>query len=199
MQTYTHQFDFRAPKGSKHRRPSLSVQFDGPSKDDVIAYLSGMDDSTKKVRELIMDKVTGVIVAYIKEYVDEDLKFNQEMLQELIDEGKISLEYIANLPPSERAAMPKDALVDFANDYLLVMPEITGKDAKRVAAAATLITERFRRAAGDDEVLQFMLSQITTFAEKAPADLVEQHELAITWCVDKLKALLALKIDKSML
>lgn len=190
----TVEFNFRTKDGIK--RPTVSVDLALPTAEGVAEYL--MSEDAKQV-SLIVDTVGAVITSYLKGFVDADQDFDQAKLDALVAEGKISIEAIANLPKSERSTLTKEDLEAFAKDYLAVMPEVTGKTIEKVTAAAGLFIERYKRAAGDNEVLTVLRDQLGVFCEAAPAEMLETHERAIAYLAAKVEELLSVKVTADAL
>jgi len=189
-------FGFRKSKDSEYKRPNVQLDVPVPSKEGIIAALSSEDP---KVRDLVFDAVHGVITSHLRSYVDNDVDFSQETCDALAEKGELSLSYIANIPKADRNVMSKEDLESFASDYIEVMPQITGKDKARVSAAAQLIVERFKRAAGDEGVLKILQDQLVTFAENAPEEMVSRNERALTWAINKVESLMEVQVSADAL
>lgn len=187
-------FNFRTKDG--YKRPTVTVEYEVPSAEGIIALLQSED---KKVVELVESTVQSVITSYIRGFVDGDVEFDQAKLDALVAEGKVSIETIANLPKSERSVLTKEELEAFAADYIAVMPAITGKAPQKVAAAAGLFVERFKRAAGDNAVLSILQEQLGVFVENAGEELLAKHEKAITYLAAKVEELLSIKVTADVL
>lgn len=190
------EFSFRKVKESGYKRPNVSVQFEAPTADGIVTLLQSGEEKTKA---LVVETIQGLLSSYIRSYVDQDLSFTQATLDGLAGEGKLSLDYLANLPKADRNVLSKEDLEKFAEDYITVMPGITGKPVDRVQAAANLFVERFRRAAGDDTVLKILQDQLMVFAEHAPEEVITRNERVLTWAVSKLEELLSIKITADAL
>lgn len=187
-------FNFRTKDG--YKRPTVTVEHDVPNADGIMEALSSGDE---KVVGLITSTVQGVIISHLRGYVDSDADFDQAKCDALYSEGKISLEAIANLPKSERSMLTKEDLEAFAKDYMEIMPEVTGKAKEKVAAAAGLFIERYKRVAGDNAVLAVLQEQLTTFIENAGDEVVGRHEKALTYLVAKVEELLSIKVTADAL
>ena len=187
-------FHFRTKQG--YKRPTLSVEYDAPDTNGIIDLLQSED---QRVIGMIVDSVQNIVQNHIRSYVDNDLEFDQERLEKLVEEGKVSVSHIAHIPRADRSVLSKDDLEQFAQDYIAVMPEITGKDITRVQAAATLFVERFKRAAGDNQVLEVLKEQLGVFVEGAPDDVVDSNERVIIWANNKLDELLSIKVTADAL
>ena len=187
-------FNFRTKNGLK--RPTVTVEYDAPSAEGVMELL-GSDDP--KVVSLVTETIQGLLTGYVRGFVDNDADFDQAKLDQLVAEGKISIEAIANLPKSERSMLTKEDLEAFATDYLAIMPEVTGKSAERVAAAAGLFIERFKRCAGDNDVLSVLQDQLAVFVEAASPEVCEKHDRAINFLATKVAELLSVKVTADAL
>ena len=190
----TSNYHFRTKDG--YKRPSVEVEYDAPTAGGIIEILQAGD---KKVVDLITETVQGIMTSHIKGYVDEDTEFDQAKLEELVAEGKVSLEHIASIPKADRNVMSKEDLEQFAKDYIAIMPGLTNKDEARVKAAATLFVERFKRAAGDEAVLAILQEQLAIFVEGAPEEIAQRNDKVLNWAVAKLDELLSVKITADAL
>lgn len=187
-------FNFRTKDGVK--RPTLTLEYDVPTAEGVAELLVSED---AKVVTLITEVVGALLTGHIRGYVDADLEFDQAKLDALVAEGKISIAAIANLPKSERSMLTKEDLEAFAKDYVAIMPEVTGKSAEKVAAAAGLFIERYKRVAGDNAVLSVLRDQLSVFVDAAGADVLEKHERAISFLANKVEELLSVKVTADAL
>lgn len=189
-------FGFRQNKETGEKRPDVEVKILLVTAAGIIAALNSGDE---KQVSMIEDVVNGLITSQLRTYVDADPEFDQAKADALSAEGKLTIEAIANLPRAERNTVSKDDLEQFAKAYVELMPGITGKDLEKVQTAAGLFVERFKRASGDDKVLQVLQQQLNIFVEKAPEDVVAANEKAITYAANKLSELLSLKVTADAL
>lgn len=187
-------FNFRTKDGIK--RQPVSVEYASPNAAGLIQLLQSEDAKTIAYLE---DLASSALGSHIRTFVDADENFNQEVLEALVAEGKISLEALANLPKSERNTLTKEQLEDFARDYVVIMPEVTGKDVKRVQLAAGLFVERLKRAAGDSNLLAVLTEQLGVFVEHAPEEMLAKHERVCEYLAQKLDELSSLKITADAL
>ena len=189
-------FSFRTNKETGAKRPTFTGKYPVLTAEGV---KQALDSADKNVSVLVLDTVNGIFSAYVRGIVDADSEFTQEKLDALINEGKLSIETLANLPKSERNVLSKEDLEALAKDYIKFMPEITGKSKEKVTAAAGLLVERFKRCAGDDNVLKILQEQLGIFIDKAPAEVSTQHEKALTFLATKLDELLSVKVTAEAL
>lgn len=187
-------FNFRTKDG--YKRPTVSVELDLPTAEGVATLLASED---AKVVSLVTDTVAALLTSYVRGFVDADVDFDQAKLDALVAEGKISIEAIANLPKSERSMLTKEDLEAFAKDYMEVMPAATGKSPEKVAAAAGLFIERYKRVAGDNAVLAVLQEQLGVFMEAATPDMIQTHERVLTYLASKVEELLSVKVTADAL
>lgn len=188
-------FNFRTTKEG-YKRPTVSLELMVPTAEGVAELLMAED---AKVVSLVVDTVAAVITSYVRGFVDADSDFDQAKLNALMEEGKISIEAIANLPKSERSTLTKEDLEAFAKDYIAVMPGVTGKSVEKVTAAASLFIERYKRAAGDNAVLTVLRDQLSIFVDNAAPEMLETHERAISYLATKVEELLSIKVTADAL
>lgn len=188
-------FSYRKNKDD-YKRPTVTVSYDAPNAGEIATLLQ--ENADVKVTNLITDAVQGLLTSYVRTFVDADTEFDQAKLDALIAEGKISLSAIANLPASERNTTSKDDLEAFSKSYIEVMHAHTDKDLKKIQAAAGLFVERFRRVAGDNEILAILQGQLEQYVEFA-GDALAEHEKAVTYLSTKLAELLSIKVTAAEL
>jgi len=190
----TSDFHFRTKDG--YKRPSVSVEHSAPTVEGIIEALTGED---AVLRAMIVDTVQGIVVDQVRNHVLNDKDFGAEQVAALEEQGKLSLAYVAHIPKADRNVLSKDDLEVFAVDYIAVMPELTGKDVARVQAAASLFVERFKRAAGDNDVLTVLQSQLAAFVDGVSPEVLERNERVCTWAAAKLEELLSIKVTADSL
>lgn len=187
-------FNFRTKDG--YKRPTVSLEYDVPNAAGVAELLTSEDP---KVVNLVVESVQSLLTQHIRGYVDSDLDFDQTKLDALVAEGKISIQAIANMPKSERSMLTKEDLEAFARDYIAIMPGVTGKSIERVQAAASLFVERYKRAAGDNQVLAVLQEQLAIFVDAADSEVLERHARAIEFLSNKVAELLSIKVTADAL
>ncbi len=188
-------FAFRQNKDG-YKRPTVSLQIQVPDLEGVAILLSSEDS---KVQELVVGLVQDTLTGYVRKFVEDDADFDQAKFDALVAEGKISIEAIANLPRSERNTIGKEDLEAFAKDYIQYMPAITGKDVKKVQMAAGLFIERFKRVAGDNQILAVLQEQLGQFAEGVTEEVLANHERVVVYLSSKLEELLSLEVTADAL
>lgn len=188
-------FSFRQNKEG-YKRPTVTLAIGVPSLEGVATLLASED---AKVQALIVGLVQDTLTGYVRKFVEDDQDFDQAKFDALVAEGKISIEAIANLPRSERNTIGKEDLEEFAKDYVAYMPAITGKDVKKVQMAAGLFIERFKRVAGDNQILTVLQEQLGQFVEGVSEEVLGKNERVVTYLSSKLEELLSLEVTADAL
>lgn len=187
-------YSFRQNKETGVKRDSVTLKLPVLTAAGIVAALNSGDE---KVVSLIEDTISGLVISQVRGFVEADEAYDQTKFDAQADQATI--EFIANLPKAERNVVGKEALEQFAKDYIAIMPEVTGKSVEKVTAAAGLFVEKFKRAAGDDAVLAILQEQLGIFLENASEEVIERNQLALGYLAAKLQDLLSIKITKDML
>ena len=178
-------FNFKARKitdaegkeiGKTKKQPSLIVNLPQPTAEDAIAYLSITDTKNDK-EEVVVDKVKQMILEAIQEIVRNQAKSQldelidsfgadetQTVSAESIDYDKLSLEYIANLPPAQRGAraIPDEDWEAMYADYLQVMVAATGKPEAKIKNHLDLF-KKPTRVKQNKDALSVLIDQLDVY------------------------------------
>lgn len=187
-------YSFRQNKETGVKRDSVTLKLPVLTAAGIVQALNSGDE---KVVSLVEDTIAGLIISQVRGFVEADEAYDQAKFDAQADQA--TLEFIANLPKAERNVVGKEALEQFAKDYIAIMPGVTGKEVERVTAAAGLFVEKFKRAAGDDTVLKILQEQLSIFLENASEEVVERNQMAIGYLAAKLQDLLSIKVTGDML
>jgi len=162
------------------KQPSITVGLPFLTADEVIAHLQGEDS---KVSELILDYVNSAIKDQAKAQFDEVIESfgdddSRQVTSEALDFDKLTLAYIANLPPAQRGgrALTEEDFETFFKDYLAIMPIKTGKEEKRVKTHIDLF-KKPTRVKNNKEVLAVLIEQLDVYLVSSP-NLEETGEVA---------------------
>tara|TARA_Y100001968_G_C19454458_1_gene771717 strand:- start:33951 stop:34556 length:606 start_codon:yes stop_codon:yes gene_type:complete len=185
-QQVTGTYNFRKDKETGYKRPTVEVVFAVPSAAGLIELLT---NGSEKVKDFIVEAAYAPLNSYIRSFVDENPEFNQDTLDALAAEGKLTLEALANLPKSERSVLTKVDLEAFAKDFITVMATASDRTEKQLQMAAGLFIDRFKQVAGDTAVLQKLVGYLETFVTNAPEDVLETHERVVKYLMDKVAEL----------
>src|SRR5712664_478130 len=145
-----------------NKRPTVGLYVPTPTWDGLNAALSDTTADDKgvtigtKVKNLILEMLGNLAAEHVRLQVNDDK--NPVNKQEELDTSKLSLAFIASIPPSERrgGGISKETWADFFKDYLAVMPEKTGKKPEQVENAAKLFVARLQPVKTQKKILAFL-------------------------------------------
>lgn len=114
----------------------------------------------EKQKSFLLEVLADVVKDYARLQVgDENNPVNK---QEELDISKLTMEFIANIPPAERrgGGISKETWAEFFKDYLEVMPSVTGKKKEQVENAAKLFVARLQPVKTQKKILSFLKDQL---------------------------------------
>lgn len=164
-------FHFKKDKlGNK--RPSVELKIPVPTIDGIIAII----EAGGKQADLLLSVAADVIIAQARSQVNDDENITQDKLKY----EELSWDFIANIPQAERkgGGISKETWETFAEDYINVMPGVTGKSAEQIGNAAKLLSGKFQACKTNKAVLSFLKTQLDLwFSHSSNAeDLAECYE-----------------------
>lgn len=152
--------------GRTKKQPSLVASLPVPTNDEIISHLAVPDSAVAK---LVMASVAAVIYGAAREQFDDVIDGfgdddSQEVNASMLDYDKLDLEFLANLPPSQRgaAALSDEDWAAFFGDYLNVMVAATGKEAARINNHINLF-KKPQKAKANKEVLAVLVDQLDIY------------------------------------
>jgi len=176
-------YHFKKDKELGTKRNSVKLQIPAPTVDLVLDIL----DKGGKELELLLDVMTDQIVDAGRQQVSE----NEAITQETLDLKKLSWVYIANLPKAERrgGGISKETWKEFYDDYVGIMPAVTGKTAEQVGNAAKLFIGRLQACKTNKKVLSFLKDQLAMWFSKTQSaeDFATVYEFLDNKASDLLK------------
>lgn len=158
------------------RKPvQLAIPY--PSVEGVVNIL----ETGGKGLELLMEAIEGVVNSAARDLLYEDEKLNAATFPV----EKISWEAIANLPKAQRrgGGIPKETWESFAQDYVEVMPAITGKTLEQVANAAKILMNKLQQVRTNEPVLNLLVEQLAIYAENSPN--IEEYQDCVAFLLNK--------------
>jgi hypothetical protein len=200
----TSKFNFKARKitneegkeiGKTKKQAPVTVSLPMPSPEELIATLSVADEEVKndagevigykvdKVKALLMDAVEGIIRDQARSQFDDIIEGfgndqEKSVTADMLDMDKLTLEYIANLPPSQRGAraIPEEDWNTFYEDYMQTMVAATGKPEGKIKNQVDIF-KRPTRAKSNKEVLALLVTQLDLYMANS-ANIEETGECA---------------------
>jgi hypothetical protein len=152
--------------GKSKKQPSIEAVLPLPTADEIAAYLATPDS---KEAQLICDAVARMYIDGAREQFDEVIESfgdddTKEVQASMLDYSKLSLEYIASIPPTQRGAT---ALTDedwelFFTDYLGVMVAATGKEEVKIKNHINLF-KKPNKAKANKDVLAVLCDQLDIY------------------------------------
>ena len=157
------------------KQPSIEAAIPVMELDEIIAVLVDKDSAVAK---LIAEAVARIVIDAAREQFDEVIEsFGDDATKEIsasvLDYDRLTLEYIASIPPTPRGA---SALTDedwavFYNDYQATMVAATGKAEARIKNQINLF-KKPAKAKSNKEVLAVLIDQLEIYMS-ASANLEE--------------------------
>jgi hypothetical protein len=166
------------------KRAPVEIQIPVPNFEGLIAFIQPSNDDGTAIDQAKMDKNVKFILDLLADVVkdqarqqvnDEEKPVNK---QEELNLDQLTLDYIANIPPSERlaAGVPKETWESFAKYYAELMPGITGKKAESIQAAITLFLKKLTPIKSDKRSLAILKDQLDIFITSSDADHIEEYD-----------------------
>jgi len=158
-------------------RNSVQLAMPYPSIEGIVHIL----EEGGKGLELLQEAVENVVNSAARELLYEDVTLNAATFPV----EKLSWEFIANLPKAQRrgGGIPKETWEGFAQDYVEVMPELTGKTIEQVANAAKILASKLTQVRTNEPVLQLLVAQLALYAENSPN--VEEYQECVAFLLQK--------------
>lgn len=171
-QTFKFNFKSRAIKdengkeiGRTKKQPSVEVDLPVLSHDELIEVLQ----AGGKESDLIVSAAADIIYQAARNQFDEIIEgfgenSEQEVNASMLDFDKLTLTYVASIPPSQRGgtALTEEDWTTFFEDYLAVMVAATGKEEARIKNHINLF-KKPQKAKANKEVLQVLVDQLDIY------------------------------------
>jgi len=138
--------------------------------------------------ELLIDAAAEVIIGQARSIVND----KEDITQETFPFEKTQWEYIANLPKAERrgGGISKETWEAFSDDYVAVMPSVTGKTAEQVSNASKILMNKFNLVKTNKPVLRLLKEQLAVYLNSSPN--AETYSDCVEFLVNKADALLSM-------
>lgn len=181
-------FHFKGVKdettGISTKRDSIELALPYPSVQGIVDILEGSNDTEvqkdkdgkdvvveinknhDKQMELLMEAVEAVITTNARALIAEDT----EVTAENLDVEKLSWLAIALQPKTTRTGggIPKEVWEAFVEDYVAVMPEVTGKKLLAIQNAGKILLNKFAAIKTNKPVLGMLVDQLAIYMENSP-------------------------------
>lgn len=151
--------------GRTKKQPSVEVDLPVLAPDEIAALVMGGG----KEAELICSAVADIIYQAVRNQFDEIIENfgdnnDQAVNASMLDYDRLSLEYIASIPPAQRgtSALSEEDWVTFYEDYATTMVAATGKPLTRIQNQITLF-KKPAKAKANKEVLSVLIDQLDIY------------------------------------
>lgn len=128
----------------------------------------------EKVRALVQEMLADLVAGQAREQVGDEK--NPVNKQDELNLNKLSLAYIAALPPAERrgGGISKETWEGFFKNYVEVMVAATGKKKEQVENAAKLFVSRLQPVKTQKKILAFLKEQLALWFSSAGQEAQEE-------------------------
>ncbi|RLE97814.1 MAG: hypothetical protein DRJ63_08580, partial [Thermoprotei archaeon] len=140
-------------------RAPVQLAIPYPSVEGIVAIL----EAGGKGLELLLEAMETVVNSAARDILYDAIALTAATFP--VD--KISWEAIANIPKVTRrgGGIPKEQWEAFAQDYIAVMPEATGKTVEQISNAAKILLNKLSAVKTNEPVLQLLVEQLALYVE----------------------------------
>ena len=163
-------------------RNAVQLAIPYPSVEGIVGIL----EAGGKQLELLQEAIEKVINDAARELLYEDVTLTAGSFPVT----KISWDAISKQPKAQRrgGGIPKEVWEAFAQDYIDVMPEVTGKTIEQIANAAKILMGKLAQVKTNEPVLQLLVGQIAVYTENSPN--IAEYQECIEFLLNKAEAFL---------
>lgn len=179
-------FNFKKSKdkvtGIETDRKPVQLAIPYPSVEGIVSIL----ETGGKQLELLLEVMETTVNAAARELLYDDLTLTAATFP--VD--KLSWDFISNIPKVARrgGGIPKEVWEGFAQDYVEVMPDITGKSIEQVANAAKILAGKLSAVRTNEPVLQLLVAQLGIYAENS--ENIEEYQDCVAFLLNKAETFL---------
>lgn len=166
-QIVEYKFSFKQPKADEvgerpAKRPAVELHYHIPTAAGLLAALAD-PKQLQYVLDLIAD---DVYTAGVRAQLDA----NTNLTQETLDQSKLTIEALANIPKNDRrgGGIAKEVWEDFKKDYEEVMPSVTGQEKKAVEMASDIFFKKFQPVKTNKKIVEKLQIRLSTWFANSP-------------------------------
>lgn len=169
-------------------RQAVQLAIPYPSVEGIIGIL----EKGGKQLELLQEAIEKVVNDAVRVFLYEDVTLTAATFPV----EKISWNSISNQPKVQRrgGGIPKETWAGFGQDYIEVMPEVTGKTVEQITNASKILTNKLALVKTNEPVLQLLVGQLAIYAENSPN--IEEYQECVAFLVDKADTFLNLSEEE---
>lgn len=174
-------FNFKKSKdkdtGIETIREAVVLAMPYPSVDGIVTIL----ENGGLGLELLLDSMNDVVNAAARTLLYDDINLNASTFP--VD--KVSWDFISKIPKVQRrgGGIPKEIWEAFAEDYLSVMPDVTGKTIDQVANAAKCLSAKLVTVKTNKPVLKLLVEQLAIYVDNSES--AEEYQECVAFLVNK--------------
>ena len=181
-------FNFKKSKdkdtGIEIIREAVELIVPYPSVQGLIDIIEGKhltEGQPNKGLELLLDVMRDTVNSACRDILYEDFKLNAANFPV----NAVSWEFIANIPKVQRrgGGSPKETWEAFAEDYLTIMPDVTGKSVEAVTNAAKCLSAKLTTCRTNKPVLNLLVEQLAIYAEASES--IEEYQECVAFLLNK--------------
>lgn len=158
------------------KRAPVTLEVPVPTFNGLVSFLQVDGPAGDKNRALIMELVEGVLKEHTRlQVVDSEKPVNK---QTELDLTKLDLQFIANLPASERkgSSIAAEVWEEFGKDYLSVMVTATGRPADKVGNAVAVFLKKMLPAKNNKDALGKLKVLLEQYFTTTPEEKAEEFQ-----------------------
>lgn len=155
-------FHFKKDKKLGIKRPTVELQVPAATPELIMDVL----DKGGKELDLLLEVVNDALIAQARQQVNQ----KEDISQENFNPAEVNWKFLAELPPKERrgGGISKEDWAEFQEDYIEVMPGLTGKSEEQVTNAAKLFVARLQPVKTNKLFLTKLQEQLNIWFSKSP-------------------------------
>lgn len=181
-------FSFRKPTVADkvtgempEKRSPVTLTLPIPTWEGFVTSLRNPDPTQqKKMQDYVLSLLEDAIVEKARQQVSpDDTLATPVNKQDDLDISQLTLEYLANEPKIDRRGrgIAKEVWEAFVQDYVAVMPGVTGMAAEKVALAAMLFRNKLVSVKTQKEVLMVLEKRLLQWIDATP-NLADYEDVA---------------------
>lgn len=173
------------------KRAPVKLEVPVPTWSGIVDFLQVEGPAGEKNRALVQELLESVIKEHTRlQVVDSEKPVNK---QSELDMEKLHLQFIANLPASERrgTAIDPELWKGFGEDYLAVMTVATGRTADKVANAVAVFLKKLAPAKNQKDALAKLKTLLDTYFTSTTEEKAEEYQEIYEFLNKRLETYLA--------
>lgn len=145
-------------------RAPVSVTFPIPTWKGIQTFLNVDGEEGEKRRAFVLDLVHDMIEGAVHDQIYDDA--NPVDSQDQLNIDQLSLEYLFNLPKTERTGrgIPKEIWDEWTKDYIETMVSLGNRAEQKIGNAAEALARKFNTVKTNKKLVEFLKSELNVWA-----------------------------------